>query len=297
MLISGIGLPPVLLFGSEYLKEKVARDCVTGKKLTALAVTEPWAGSDVANIQTTARREGDYYIVNGQKKFITGGLKASFFTTAVRTGSEGMEGISLLLLEKEMPGITIRRLKTQGWWPSTTTHIIFEDVKVPVQNLIGKENEGFKYIMYNFNNERLSGIAVANRSARVCLEEAIRYARNRKTFGKRLIDHQVIRHKIAEMVRGIESTQAMVENICFQLSNENSNLRLLGGLIALLKVQASKNMELCAREASQILGGASYLRTGPGEKVERIYREVRVMAIGGGSEEILNDLAMRMAKL
>jgi len=215
---------------------------------------------------------------------------------AVRTGEEGYSGISLLLLEKGMPGFNVRRLRTQGWWSSNTAYLTFDNVKVPAKNIIGEENNGFLYIMFNFNRERFGAAAQANRYARVCVEEAIKYARKRKTFGKRLIDHQVIRHKIAEMARHIESTHALIEILCYQLNNNVSD-RAIGGHLALAKVQATTTFEFCCREASQILGGASYIRGGIGERIERLYREVRVMAIGGGSEEIMRDLAMRQAKL
>jgi len=236
--------------------------------------------------------------VNGEKKFITSGTKARYFTTAVRTGGSGMQGVSLLLIERGMEGVTVRRQKTQGWWTSGTAYIILEDVKVPVKNLIGKENDGFKPIMHNFNHERFVFAAMSNRYARVCIEESIKYARNRTTFGKRLIDHQVIRHKVAEMARRVESTHALLEQVAYQMNRlKQTDESALGGPIALLKVQATKTMDFCAREASQILGGASYIRGGIGEKVERLYREVRVNAIAGGSEEVLLDLAMRQAKL
>jgi len=292
----GISLPPILTVGSQYLKDRVARDVITGKKIMSLAVTEPYAGSDVASLRTTARREGDFFIVNGEKKFITSGTKATYFTVAVRTGGKGMKGVSLLLMEAGMPGFTIRRQKTQGWWISGTSYLTFEDVKVPVKNLIGKENDGFRPIMHNFNHERFVFAAMSNRYARICLEDSIKYARQRKTFGKRLIDHQVIRHKIAEMARLVETTHAMLEQLAYQMK-VGASQRKLGGPLALIKVQATKTMEFCAREGSQILGGASYIRGGVGERIERLYREVRVNAIAGGSEEILMDLAMRQAKL
>jgi len=167
---------------------------------------------------------------------------------------------------------------------------------VPVANLIGKENQGFQVIMFNFNHERLIGAIASCRSGRVCLEEAIKYARNRKTFGKRLIDHQVIRHKIAEMARHVEATHALIEQVCYQMKTGIDDSKI-GGIMALTKVNATRTFGLCAREASQILGGNSCIRGGIGDKVERLYREVRVNAIGGGSEEILFDLAMRQAKL
>eukprot|EP01006_Ploeotia_vitrea_P044163 TRINITY_DN66815_c6_g9_i1.p1 TRINITY_DN66815_c6_g9~~TRINITY_DN66815_c6_g9_i1.p1 ORF type:complete len:525 (-),score=279.30 TRINITY_DN66815_c6_g9_i1:461-1987(-) len=292
----GIALPPVLSVGSDFLKSKVARDVITGKKIMSLAVTEPYAGSDVAGLKTTAVRQGDHYIVNGAKKFITSGTKAQYFTTAVRTGGAGTRGISLLLIDRDLPGVTIRRQKTQGWWISGTAYITLEDVKVPVTHLIGEENQGWKAIMFNFNHERFVLAAMSNRYARVCMEEAIAYARKRKTFGKRLADHQAIRHKVAEMARRVEATHALLEQIAYQMKCNLPQPRQ-SAIIALAKVQATKTMEFCAREASQIFGGNCYVRGGIGEKVERLYREVRVNAIGGGSEEILLDLAMKMSKL
>jgi len=292
-----IGLPPILHFGSDELKRRIAPPCLRGDKFICLAITEPWAGSDVANIQTTAERKGDHFIVNGAKKWITNGIWSDYFTVAVRTGGRGANGISMLLLEKSMPGITCRHMKCMGMWPSGTTYITFEDVKVPVSNIIGKEGEGFRQIMYNFNHERWSLVCQSNRLARVCFEEAFKYAMKRKTFGKRLMDHQVIRFKLAEMARLIDSTHAWTENITYQLQTmkKNEQNKKLGGAIALLKVQSSKILELCAREAAQIFGGASYVRGGVGEKIERIYREVRGYAIPGGSEEILLDFAIRAA--
>lgn len=187
-----VGLPPILNFGSNYLINKVTKDCLMGKKVICLAVTEPYAGSDVANIQTIAKKteDGKYYIVNGEKKWITNGIYADYFTVAVRTGSNGMNGISLLLLEKEMKGLKTIQMKCSGAWSSGTTYIILEDVKVPVENLIGKENDGFKYIMKNFNDERWGIISCqAIRFSRICLEESFKYAHKRETFGKKLIEH------------------------------------------------------------------------------------------------------------
>jgi len=185
------------------------------------------------------------------------------------------------------------KMECMGVWTSGTSFITLSNVKVPKENIIGKFNEGFKQVMYNFNHERWLLAGQASRMARSCVEESLRYARIRKTFGKFLIEHQVIQHKIGEMGRMCEATQAWLENITFQfntMSKEEQNARL-GGHIALLKVQSSKTAEFCAREALQIFGGAGYTRTGMGEKVERIYREVRAFAIPGGSEEIMLNLA------
>ena len=182
-----------------------------------------------------------------------------------------------------------------GVWASGTTFVTFDEVRVPVENLIGNENEGFKYIMHNFNHERWGFVVQANRFARVCYEEAFTYAHRRRTFGKRLIDHAVIRHKLAEMIRQIEATHNLLENITYQMNtlSEEQKPKMLAGITALAKVQATKVFEFCAREAAQIFGGASYVRGGQGEKVERLYRDVRAYAIPGGSEEIMLDFGVR----
>ena len=223
---------------------------------------------------------------------------ADYFTVAVRTGGPGRAGISFMLLEKDMPGIECKQMQCSGVWASGTAFVTFDNVKVPKENLIGDENAGFKYVMYNFNHERWGFIAQATRFSRVCLEEAFRYANRRKTFGKRLIDHPVIRWKLAEMARQVESTHAMLEHITYQMdkmSHAEANAKL-GGTTALIKVQSTKVFEYCAREAAQIMGGNSYIRGGQGEKVERLYREVRAYAIPGGSEEILLDLSVRQGQ-
>jgi acyl-CoA dehydrogenase len=208
----------------------------------------------------------------------------------VRTGGEGLGGISLLLIEADRPGVTRTKLKKQGWWASDTAALYFDNVRVPAENLIGGENQGFLGIVHNFNGERLGMAAGAIGSSRVCLEEAVKWAQERQTFGKRLADHQVIRHKVAEMVRQINASTAYLEMCAWRVMNGETPAADL----ALLKVQATLTLEFCAREAMQILGGNGYMR---GSRVERIYREVRVNAIGGGSEEILRDLAARQLGL
>jgi len=293
-----IGLPPVLTFGSEKMKARVAPGVLSGEKIVCLAVTEPTAGSDVANLKTTAKKSecGKFYIVNGEKKWITNGIWADYFTVAVRTGDEGMGGISLMLLERSMPGITTRKMACSGAWCSGTTYITFENVYVPVENLIGKENKGFKYIVHNFNFERIIICAQAIGSARCCYEEAYKHALRRRTFGKRLIDHQVIKWKLGDMARQIEACQSWLENLAFQIETMHHREAdyKLGGVTALLKVQCTKVFENCAREAAQIFGGLSFSRGGLGGKVERLNREVRSLAIPGGSEEIMIDLGVRM---
>jgi acyl-CoA dehydrogenase len=287
LMVHGIGLPPVINWGSEAMKQMVAPPVLAGTKHISLGITEPGAGSDVASLSTTAVRDGDHYIVNGSKTYITGGMRADWVSTAVRTGGEGGGGVSMLLIPADADGFSRTQLdQKMGWWASDTATLYFDNVRVPVENLIGTENKGFQVIMTNFNGERMFMAAGMEALGRVCLEEAVVWARERKTFGKRLADHQVIRHKIAQMKQKLNATQAYIR-VCYEaIEAGNPN----PGDIAMLKVQASETMEFCAREAMQILGGAGYMR---GNRVERIYREVRVNAIGGGSEEIMRDLASR----
>jgi acyl-CoA dehydrogenase len=290
LMVHGIGLPPVLAAGSDALKAEIAPLVLSGEKQISLAITEPGAGSDVANIATRAVRDGDDYIVNGEKTYITGGMTSHYASIAVRTGGPGLGGISLLVIDLDAPGITRRELAKQGWHASDTASLTFRDVRVPTTRRLGEENGGFGAIMHNFNGERIGMSAQALAYARVCLADAIDWARTRQTFGKRLADHQVIRHKIADLVARIRSTTVWLDHCAWRIARGGTPVADL----ALLKVQATTTMEACAREAMQILGGASYME---GSRIERIYREVRVMAIGGGSEEIMRDLAARQLDL
>jgi len=208
-----------------------------------------------------------------------------------------MRGISMLLIEKTMPGVICKRMECMGVKSSGTTFVEFENVRVPVSNLIGKENAGFEVIMKNFNHERWGFVVQANRFSRVLVEESFKYAQKRRTFGKALMEHPVIRWKLAEMVRQVEATHHWLENMTYQFCKRpwDEVMKTMGGQIALAKVQATKGMEYCAREAAQIFGGNSYTQSGLGEKVERLYRDVRAYAIPGGSEEIMLDLGIRQS--
>lgn len=294
-----IGLPPVFNFATEKVRKRVLPGLFAGEKRICLCITEPDAGSDVAGLKTTAKlsEDGTHYIVNGVKKWITNGIWADYFTVAVRTGGAGSAGISTILIEKTFPGVSVRKIETQGMMQSGSTYIEFDNVKVPVENILGKENEGFKVIMNNFNHERLNIIYQAARFSRVLYDEAVRHAHRRKTFGKQLIQHDVIRNKLANMAIRIEGLQSWLELLTYQttqMSHAESSLRL-GGAIAGCKAFSTQTMELCAREAAQIFGGLAYTRGGQGGTVERLYREVRAFAIPGGSEEIMLDLAMRQS--
>ena len=313
LMINAMALPPLLAHGcaDAPLADRVARGVIAGRLFISLAISEPGAGSDVAALATRAVRSGDSYIVNGTKKWITGSLWADFFTLAVRTGGAGMGGLSLLLVDAKSPGISIKRIATQGGGAHNTGWVVLRDVAVPAANLIGAEGEGFKYLMTNFNHERWMIAAQAVRCARLCLSEAWAHARVRRTFGSPLLGHAVIRAKRAEVARRVEAAQTLLEQYTYRVAcgddddggNPSSSLSSsssLGGTplaaaAALLKVHASVTFEFAAREASQVFGGAAVVREGPGRIVERLYREVRATAIPGGAEEVLRDLAVRQA--
>lgn len=292
--INSMALPPILFAGSKALQDLVVPGVIAGRQNISLAISEPTAGSDVANIRATAERVGNHYIVNGQKKWITGGHIADFFTLVVRTGGPGPAGLSVLVVDAKSPGIHVRKMKTQFDTCHGTTFITLDGVKVPVSNLIGEEGKGFKYILLNFNHERFVISVGACRLARLCYSESLKYAVRRKTFGKALCEHQMIRWKLAEMARHVEALQDGNERVAFQYKAGVGDSQL-GSQCALLKVQCSKTLEFCAREASQVFGGSSLVCEGPGKLIERIYREVRACAIPGGSEEVLLDLAARQA--
>ncbi|HJV86975.1 MAG TPA: acyl-CoA dehydrogenase family protein [Noviherbaspirillum sp.] len=287
-----IGTPPILNAGSEALKARVLPEVLSGRKISALAITEPSGGSDVASLRTTAVRDGDHYIVNGEKTFITSGMRADYYTVAVRTNPEvkGAGGVSLLLIERDTPGFTRTPLKKMGWWCSDTAQLHFDNCRVPVSNLIGVENEGFRIIMRNFNSERLFMAAGAYGFSQVCLADALAWARERKTFGLPIVERQVIRHKLVDMSMKIEATRALLEDLTWRVQNKFGDPAMLVAQTSMLKNFAMQTMQFCADEAVQILGGMGYMR---GTRVERIYREVKVNMIGGGAVEIMKDLAAK----
>ncbi|KAK5078564.1 hypothetical protein LTR64_003022 [Lithohypha guttulata] len=292
---NGIGAPPVSRFGTKEQRARWLPKIARGEIRFCLGITEPDGGSDVANIRTTAERQGDKYIVNGSKKWITGAIWADYVTAAVRTGGNSHGGISLLVIPLNAPGVTRRRMYNQGVHASGSTFITFEDVEVPVDHLLGKENDGFRLIMSNFNPERLSLATAAIRLSRVCVQDAYDYACKRETFGKKLIEHDAIRAKFAKFGQLIEPCQAFLDQLCYvvETSCVTGKEVNVGGMTALLKVMSTRCLEKCCREAQQIFGGAGYNKSGPGARVEQISRDVRVHVVGGGSEEIMSSLAVR----
>ena len=292
-----IGLPPVVRHGSAALQREVIPEVLAGKKIAALAITEPGGGTDVSALKTTAQRDGDDYVVNGEKVFITSGTRADWYTVAVRTDlqNKGPMGISMLMVPGDAVGLSRSPLKKMGWLCSDTAQLRFDNVRVPARYLVGNEGDGFKIILTNFNGERLSMAAMALGFSECCYDEALGWAQQRKTFGTALVDHQVIRHKLMDMKMRIESTRAWLHAVAARADAGDRGDKAAKGAewvaqVCLLKNHATQTMQFCADQGVQILGGMVFMR---GTHCERIYREVKVMTIGGGTEEIMKELASR----
>jgi acyl-CoA dehydrogenase len=279
-----IALPPIVRFGTDEQKRRFVTPVLRGERVSALAVTEPSGGSDVASLRTTARRDGDHYVVSGLKTFITSGTRADFVTVAVRTGAEGHGGISLLVVERGTPGFSVsKKLDKMGWWASDTAELAFDDCRVPIANLIGAENAGFLAIMSNFVTERLLLSAQCVAIAELALRESVAYARERCAFGRTLNGFQVTRHQLAEMSTRIAAARALVgEAVQRSLRGEEDPV-----LAAMAKNVATDMCSFVVDAAVQIHGGYGYMR---GFVVERLYRDARLYPIGGGTREIMNEL-------
>jgi len=288
-----IGLPPIVAHGSQALQRRIVPEVLAGEKIAALAITEPGGGSDVARLCTKARRDGQEWVIDGEKTFITSGMRADWITLAVRTGGPGAAGISLVVVPGDTPGLTRSPLAKMGWWCSDTAQLRFDGVRVPLDHLLGDEGAGFHMIMQNFNGERLLMSAGAVAFAQVCLDEALDWARQRKTFGASLVEHQVIRHKLMDMRMRIASARAWLHALVERQESGDTGPEWVADL-CLMKNHATQTMQHAADQAVQILGGMGFMR---GTKCERIYREAKVMMIGGGAEEIMKELAARQLGL
>jgi alkylation response protein AidB-like acyl-CoA dehydrogenase len=299
MGIDSMALPPITNYGPDHLKRIILPEVVRGRMHVALAISEGTAGSDVANIRTSAVKsaDGTNFIINGQKKWISGGNVCSYITCVVRTKEgAGGKGISVIVVPRDTPGVSVKQMKMQFDSVMWTSIVEFDNVHVPIENLIGTENDGLRIILSNFAHERFVIAVSAASCARRCLELSIKHSLKRKTFGKRLMDHQMIRFKLAEMARTIEAMQTQIEHCAYVLDHHDKvDSKAVGEICALAKVNCTKGFEYCAREASQIFGGSALVRDGIGKEVEAFYRTVRAHAIPGGSEEILLDLAIKSA--
>ncbi len=288
LFTSGIALPHMVATGDRDLVDRFVRPTLAGESIGSLAVTEPDGGSDVAGLRTTARRDGEHYVVNGAKSFITSGVRADFVTTAVRTGGPGHAGISLLVVEKGTPGFTVdRALNKMGWHCSDTAELSFVDARVPAANLVGEENAGFAMIARQFVTERLAlavhGYGIAARALALTAE----YVRQRETFGRPLASRQVVQHRLVEMHRQVDVARTYTREVA---------RRYVLGEDPVAEAVLAKNtsVEACTYvvdQAVQLHGGAGYLH---GSEVERHYRDARILGIGGGATEVLADLSARL---
>jgi acyl-CoA dehydrogenase len=287
LLTGGIALPHIVAAGDTAQIERWVRPTLRGDLIGALAITEPDGGSDVASMRTTARREGDHYIVNGAKTFITSGCRADFVTTAVRTGGPGAHGISLLVVERAAPGFTVsRKLEKMGWHCSDTAELSYVDVRVPVRNLVGPENSGFVQIATQFVTERVSLAVQAYATAQRALDLTLHWCRMRETFGRPLISRQVVQHKLVDMARRTDLARVYTRHVAE---------RYVAGEDVIAEACFAKNSaveaaEWVVNEAVQLHGGLGYMRE---SEVERHYRDVRILGIGGGANEILTGLAAK----
>ncbi|AEV86627.1 acyl-CoA dehydrogenase [Actinoplanes sp. SE50] len=284
----GIALPHMIAAGDPSLIDRFVRPALAGQKIGSLGVTEPDAGSDVGALRTTAVRDGDDYVVNGAKMFITSGTRADFVTTAVRTGGPGAAGISLLVVERGTPGFTVsRKLDKMGWHCSDTAELSFADCRVPAANLIGAEHGGFPLIAQVFVPERIITAVHAYSVAQRCLDLTLVQVRARETFGRPLISRQVVRHKLVEMRQRIELARTFTRRVAARHAAGD----WVPGEACLAKNAAVDAGKYVVDEAVQLHGGMGYLRE---SEVERHYRDIRILGIGAGATEVMADLAAKI---
>jgi alkylation response protein AidB-like acyl-CoA dehydrogenase len=277
--------PPIFKFGTEEQKRRFLIPANRGEKIAALGITEPNAGSDVASLQTRARRKGAGWIINGQKIFITNGCHADFVLTLVRTDEgKGHRGMSLFVVEKGTPGFSVsRKLRKVGMHCSDTAELVFEDCEVPQENLVGEEGKGFYHIMWEFQGERLVGAAGALGLAQVAFETALKYAQERVQFGRRLADFQVIRHKLADMATELEATRQLMYYCAWLFEHGEYPVKE----ISMVKLKAAQVAFKIVDEALQIHGGYGYMME---SLIQRYWRDIRLVRIGGGTDEIMKEI-------
>ncbi len=287
----GIATPHIIASGNTDLIDRYARPALEGRMIGSLAITEPSGGSDVANIRTTARRDGDEYVINGAKLYITSGTRADFVTTAVRTGDAGAGGISLIVVPTDTPGFTVsRKLDKMGWLCSDTAELFYDDVRVPVSNLIGAENSAFGQIAQQFQGERLSLAFQAVATAQRCFDLTVDWVKSRETMGRPLSKRQVVRHRLAELATEITAAQTFCRSVAERWANGEGMLLET----SMAKNNAVKVCDTAVMEAVQLAGGIGLMRE---SEVERHFRDARVLGIGGGTTEIMNEIISKLLGL
>ncbi|QZY45196.1 acyl-CoA dehydrogenase family protein [Mycolicibacterium austroafricanum] len=292
LFTSGIAVPHMIASGDEHLIDTYVRPTLRGEKIGALAITEPGGGSDVGHLTTRAVKDGDCYILNGAKTFITSGVRADYVVTAVRTGGLGAGGISLIVVDKGGPGCSpglqvTRKLDKMGWRSSDTAELSYTDARVPAGNLVGAENTGFLQIAAAFVSERVGLAAQAYSSAQRCLDLTVEWCRSRETFGKPLITRQSVQNTLAEMARRIDVARVYTHHV---VERELAGETNLIAEVCFAKNTAVDAGEWVAHQAVQLFGGMGYMAE---SEVERQYRDMRILGIGGGTSEILTALAAK----
>jgi acyl-CoA dehydrogenase len=282
---SEMATPPIFKFGNEEQKRKYLLPANQGKKIACLGITEPNAGSDVAAIQTTAKRDGDQWVINGRKIFITNGSRADFITLVARTGEKkGYKGLSLFLVDRGTPGFVVtRKLNKVGLRSSDTAELLFEDCRVPAGALLGEEGRGFYHIMWELQGERVMAAANAIARAKMALELAIKYSRERVQFGQPLAHFQVTRHRLAEMATEVEAAKHLTYYCAWRLEKGEPPVKE----ISMAKLYAAQMSNRVADAALQVHGGYGYMMEYP---VQRYWRDTRLSRIAGGTDEIMKEI-------
>ena len=285
---SDIALPPILEFGSDEQKKEFLMPAIAGDRIAALGVTEPDAGSDVANIRTTARKVGGDYVINGAKTYITNGCRADFIVLAVRSGEEGYGGISLVLFPTDTPGFQVSQsLKKLGNLSSDTGLLFFEECKIPERYVLGEENHGFYYIMTGFQRERLAASLLAVAGMDRMMEDAVRYTQERQAFGRPVSKFQVWRHRFAEMMTNIEAARQLTYMAVDKFVAGENPIKE----ITMAKLFTSELSQKVAYDCLQAHGGAGYMTE---YDIARSYRDARLLTIGAGSSEVMKEILGKM---
>ena len=284
----GIAVPHMIASGDQQLIEKFVRPTLAGQLIGSLAITEPCGGSDMGHLRTTAVRDGDHYVVNGAKTYITSAVRGDYVVTAVRTGGPGAAGVSLLVVEKGTPGFEVsRRLEKMGWRSSDTAELSFVDARVPAENLVGAQNSGFAQIAQAFVAERIGLAVQAYSSAQRCLDITVQWCRDRETFGRPLISRQTVQNTLTEMARRTDVARVYSRNVVERQLAGEDNLITAACFAKNTAVEAG---EWVASQGVQLFGGMGYMTE---SEIERQYRDMRILGIGGGTTEILTGLAAK----
>lgn len=289
LVIQYMSAPYLLKYGSEELKEKYLTGVISGDLVSAIAITEPGAGSDVKNINTKAVKQGDHYIVNGSKTFITNGYYGNFFITAVKTDpTAGARGISLLLIDRDAMGVSAKKIDKMGWHASDTAELNFDQVKVPASHLIGEEGHGFHYLMDGLQLERLTTAINSLATAESALRYTMDYIKQRAAFDQKLTDFQVLRHRIAQMIADIDVQKAFIRHCCYLQQQGEYAVKEC----SIAKLQASELAIAVVNKCLQLFGGYGFTED---YKIARLYRDVRVGSIVGGTSEIMLEIIAKMS--